>query len=83
MAEKEKEAKFDKDGCKIVDKNGRITATAQRHRSLFYLDCRAAKHATITQQSSDQTVLWHRRFGHLSGRGLCQLSRDKLVLHPV
>ena len=42
------EAKFDKEGCKIVDKNGRINAKAQRCGSLFYLDCRAAEHATIT-----------------------------------
>ena len=48
--EKGKEAKFDKDGCKIVDKNGRIIATTQRRGNLSYLDCRAAEHATITQQ---------------------------------
>ena len=83
-AEKGKEAKFDKNGCKTVDKNGRIIAKAQHHGSLFYLDCRVAEHA-ITQQSSDQTVLWHRRFGHLSGivPAVTGQAYTESRLHPV
>ena len=78
-AERGKDAKFDQDGCKIVSKSGRIVARAHRRGSLYYLDCRAAERVTITQQSPNQTTLWHRRFGHLSGQALHKLSRDKLV----
>ena len=61
-AERGQENKFDKDGCKIVDKNGRIIAKAQRHGSLFYLDCRAAE--LLPSHSSRQiSILWHLRAG--------------------
>ena len=73
LAEREQETTSEKDGCKIVDKNGRIIAKAQCRGNLFYLDCRAAEHPTITQQSLD------RLFCGISGQEFVQVSQDKLV----
>ena len=58
-AERGKAAKFDRDGCRIVDKRGQVIAKAQRCGSLYHLDCRADKQVAIAQQSSEQTTLWH------------------------
>ena len=41
--------------------------------------CRADEQAAISQHTSKRTILWHRRFGHLAGRGLLKLSQDNLV----
>ena len=78
-AESSKESKFDKNGCKILSGGGRVIAEAQRHGSLYYLDCRADEQVVISQHTSKRTILWHRRFGHLAGKGLLKLSRDNLV----
>ena len=78
-AERGKVAKFDRDGCRIVDKRGHVIAKDQRCGSLYHLDCRADEQVAIAQQSSEQTTLWHRRFGHMAGQGLHKLSRDGLV----
>ena len=78
-AESGKEAKFDKHGCKILSAGSRVIAEAQRHGSLYYLDCRADEQAAISQHTSKRTIPWHRCFGHLAGRGLLKLSQDNLV----
>ena len=77
--ERGKAAKFDHDGCRSFDEKGQVIAKAQLCGSLYHLDCRADEKVAITQQSSEQTTLWHRRFGHLAGQGSHKLSRDGLV----
>ena len=65
-AENWKETKFDQDGCRILTESGRVVARAQRCGSLYYLDCSAGERVSITEHESSETVLWHRRFGHLN-----------------
>ena len=78
-AENGKTTEFDKEGCKLLSPSGRIIARAHRLGSLYYLDCRVINRANVSQNKSDQIVLWHRRFGHLSKRGLQTLAREGMV----
>ena len=78
-AENGKMIKFVKEGCKILDASGRTIARARRLGSLYYLDCGVIDRANVSKSKSNPTVLWHRRFGHLSIRGLQTLARDGLV----
>ena len=62
----------------IQDEEGELVATAPKTGSLYYLNCEPLTnqqiHATIAKEN-----LWHRRFGHLGERGLCQLVKEDLV----
>ena len=78
-AENGKTTEFDKEGCKLRSSSGRIIARAHCLGNLYYLDCRVIDQANVSRSKSNQTVLWHRRFGHLSKRGLQTLAQEGMV----
>ena len=78
-AENGKTTKFDKDGCEVLDSSGRTFARARRLGSLYYLDRDRIDRAFVSNTKSNKTALWHRRFGHLSLRGLQMLAREGIV----
>ena len=71
-----KVAHFDEAGCRILNAEKRVIATAVRCGCLYFLDCRSLEQASIAELKED---VWHRRFGHLSVGSLKQLAADGLV----
>lgn len=75
-----KVTKFDKNGCKIFDRNGDFLTRAQQHGSLYYLKCGVREQVFVSEQRYKQVNLWHRRFGHLGVGGLQTLVKAQMVL---
>ena len=76
VAERGRVVRFVETGCEIVDDRGRVLATATKCESLFLLDCRTSEQMTVAKVLID---VWHRRYGHLNGQSLKQLSSNGLV----
>jgi transposase InsO family protein len=69
---------FNKSGCNICDEQEKLVAVASKVGSLYYLNCSRMQQVNATVNQSKEN-LWHRRFGHLSEKGLRRLAKEKLV----
>ncbi len=77
VSEKGRIVRFVETGCEIVDLDDKVLATATKFGSLYLLDCGTNEQTNVMKVSLD---VWHRRFGHLNGQSLRQLSADELVV---
>lgn len=65
---------FTKNGCKILNANNKVIATASLIDDLFKLDtvpnakvfCADTNNSNICEKTKENLLLWHRRFGHAS-----------------
>lgn len=60
---------FDKSGCKIIDKNSDIVATASLVGNMFKLNTVASDFACSAKDES-AAMLWHRRLAHINFKTL-------------
>lgn len=86
-------ATFEKAGYRFESENGvlsikageQILLTGRRYDTLYLLQWRPAREeALVTERRQDDTVLWHRRLGHMSQKNMnlllkkCLLDRKKV-----
>ncbi len=77
VSEKGRIVRFVEAGCEIVALHDQVLATATKCGSLYLLDCKTNEQINVAKVSMD---VWHRRYGHLNGQSLKQLSVDGLVV---
>ena len=69
---------FSDSGCKILNKNLEVIATAVKSGGLYYVKLvENFEYATIA--SNQDINLWHKRFGHLGNQNLKNLVNNNLV----
>ena len=68
-----KVTQFDEAGCRILNADSKVIATAVRCGSLYFLNCQSLEKSNVAED------VWHKRFGHLSIGSLRQLAADGLV----
>ena len=68
-------AKFDDDGCQIINSKQKVIAKGTRIGCLYYLDFKAALHADVATKDG----VWHRRYGHLNVQSMQKLVREHMV----
>ncbi len=73
VSEAGKVTRFDESGCKIVNSDNKVIATATRCGSLYFLDCKSS------EQAKTKEDLWHKRCGHLGVQSLKRLVTDRMV----
>lgn len=74
MVKKNNTVLFTRHGCKIMDANKKVIATASLIDDLFKLDtvpnkqifCADTNKSIILEKTKEDLLLWHRRFGHAS-----------------
>lgn len=71
---KASEAGKTKFGCKILNKEKKIIASATRFGNLYYLEYCKEEKLNVAEKGNE--MLWHRRYGHI---GEQNLASDKLV----
>ena len=59
--------------CLIKNGNGAMIAIAKRKRNLYELDAKQIPDQARIANHTQTINLWHRRLGHLSAEGICQL----------
>lgn len=62
----DREVRFDKTGCKILDKNKKIIAMGTLINDMFKLNTVSRAYACSAISNQDNIVLWHRRLAHAS-----------------
>ena len=65
-----KVTQFDEAGCRILNADSKVIATAVRCGSLYFLNCQSLEKSNVAED------VWHKRFGHLSIGSLRQLAAD-------
>ena len=73
-----KVTKFDKSGCEILNKEGKVILFATRVGNLYYVEhCR--KTQTVHLAENNKERLWHRRYGHIGEQNLQKIAKNQLV----
>lgn len=82
IVKKDKRVIFDKNGCRVLDENNKVVATATEVNGMYKLDaekCSSSPKAEnpekscLLSKSADNVDLWHRRMGHLNAKSLRDL----------
>ncbi len=76
VSERGRIVRFVETGCEFIDSQNKVLATATKCGSLFALNCQTTEQVNVAKVSLE---VWHRRYGHLNGQSLRQLSSEKLV----
>lgn len=63
---------FTNDGCEIFDKDSFLVATGRRHVNNMFVLNLSSRRCLFTSENK-QSLLWHRRLGHLNLQDLCKL----------
>ena len=73
---------FDDDKCEIFDKKSgeHIVTVLQTPNNLFPLDMKSFQPAAFSSKSTDDSYLWHLRYGHLNNKGLQLLKQKNMVV---
>ena len=78
-SEKGKTVNFDESGCEILNADGKCIAYASKLGSLYYLKFSRDRQCVNVASKGNKERLWHRRYGHLSEKGLQKLAKEGLV----
>ena len=81
VAESGIQTTFCAEGCRLVDANQNVVATARKSGKLYRLCVRrpVSESASTARVAGGRTELWHKRYGHLGVQDLEALSRGGMV----
>lgn len=65
---------FDLDGCKIFNKEKKLLKLIKPENGIYKLCAPNETICMLANKNESNTMLWHRRFGHLNYGTLCQLN---------
>jgi hypothetical protein len=66
---------FDKNGCRIVDADGDVCATAKMINDVYKLDlCKTNNNQCFLTKAINENTLWHQRLGHMNQDALLKLN---------
>ena len=68
-------------GKLTISKGAMVVMNGQKRNDLYILESHTLKGlmGSVLRTETDKTVLWHRRLGHLSDRGLKELHKQGLL----
>ncbi|MCO5557878.1 hypothetical protein L7F22_011450 [Adiantum nelumboides] len=80
IVDKGYEVKFNKDGCYVKNKKGKVVAHGEKNGRLFKLKMNATHNANFSSHSSSSSlILWHKRLGHIIHQSIMHLKKEGLV----
>lgn len=62
---------FKNDGCQIFDRDMEVVATGRHVNNMFLLN--VSHNRCFLTEEKNESLLWHRRLGHLNHQDLCKL----------